>query len=202
MADVFGPLRTEIIESQKARTDLLKWKIVLISALGAVGFGIGKDASGPLPAVLGFIPIVCAYVDLLCVHNDLRILVIGGFLRERLKGKPEDSDIQAYEEICQNNRCVFLLESFALVGATVLLSSLIALMAYSPDLWGIFPTSHDHPMSDSVRSFLGVTGVSGLLVSVGALIYKKICSRLRGLPAPCARNGSKPVAKPAEPTGT
>ena len=179
MADVLGLLRTEIIESQKARTDLLKWKIVLISALGAVGFGISKDASGPLPAVLGFIPIACAYVDLLCVHNDLRILVIGGFLREHLKAKPEDSDIQAYEDICENNRPVFLLESFALVGTTVLLSSLIALMAYSPDLWGILPTSNNHPMSDSVRIFLGVTGVSGLLVSVSALIYK-----------------------PAEPTGT
>lgn len=35
-------LRDEIIESQKARTDLMKWKLILVAAIGAAGFGIGS----------------------------------------------------------------------------------------------------------------------------------------------------------------
>lgn len=36
-------LRDEIIESQKARTDLMKWKLILVAAIGAAGFGIGSN---------------------------------------------------------------------------------------------------------------------------------------------------------------
>ena len=173
MADFAEHLRTEVVESQKARVDLLKWKIVLISALGAVGFGIGKDNGEPLPVILGFIPIVCAYVDLLCVHNDLRILVIGAFLRKPGKDrKAPDPEAQAYEELCHTNRHAFLLEQLALVVATAVVSFLIALLASFPNLWAALPSNVKHPMSAWVCRFLIASAAVGLLVSIGALVFK------------------------------
>ena len=63
------PLRNEIIESQKARTDLMKWKFILVSGLGAAGLGFtGKSDDSTIEhvtiLVLCCIPFVCAYVDL------------------------------------------------------------------------------------------------------------------------------------------
>jgi len=36
-------LRSEIIESQKARNDLMKWKLLLVSGLGAAGLDRTAD---------------------------------------------------------------------------------------------------------------------------------------------------------------
>jgi hypothetical protein len=40
-------LRDEIIESQKARTDLFKWKIILVAALGAIALGFEGSPQSP-----------------------------------------------------------------------------------------------------------------------------------------------------------
>jgi hypothetical protein len=83
----FDSLRTEIVESEKARIDLLKYKLVAIAALGSIGLGFGAEVKGPHlidPAfVLCIVPIACAYIDLLCWHNTLRILVIAKFLQSQ-----------------------------------------------------------------------------------------------------------------------
>ncbi len=39
-------LRDEIIESQKARADLFKWKIILVAAIGAAVLGVGDPLAG------------------------------------------------------------------------------------------------------------------------------------------------------------
>ena len=40
-------LREEIRESQKARTDLMKWKMVLVASVGAAGLGFtSKSGNG------------------------------------------------------------------------------------------------------------------------------------------------------------
>src|SRR5215468_7511337 len=122
MSDVVGALRSEIVESQKSRIDLFKWKILLIAALGAVAFGIGKDNATGIPVLLGFIPLLCAYVDILFVHNDLRILVIAAFLRGNANAGSDEA--RAYEKVCEKHRTSFRLESFALLGTTVLVSAL------------------------------------------------------------------------------
>ena len=36
-------LRDEIIESQKARTELMKWKLILVAAIGGASLGIGSN---------------------------------------------------------------------------------------------------------------------------------------------------------------
>jgi hypothetical protein len=76
-----GELRQEILKAQQARSDLLKWKLGLVGAIGAVGLGLaGSRVSSHADLVLCAVPLVCVYVDLLCHHLSLRILVIGTFL--------------------------------------------------------------------------------------------------------------------------
>lgn len=98
-------LRQEIIASEKGRFDLLQWKLVLSAALGAVGLGFSRPGPNILVPgaehLLGLIPLVCIYVDLLLWHKNLRILVIGSFLRKagdeyerycvKLSGEPSSS---------------------------------------------------------------------------------------------------------------
>jgi len=82
-------LRDEIVESQKMRADLLKWKIILVAALGAVALGlesVSDKANGDNPPLaheymLCLIPPVCLYVDLLCSHLNLRIMVIARYFQ-------------------------------------------------------------------------------------------------------------------------
>jgi hypothetical protein len=66
-------LRTELIESQKARSDLLKWKLLIVAAAGgsALGFS-GPEKSDNAHFALAVLPLACAYVDLLCRSLSLR----------------------------------------------------------------------------------------------------------------------------------
>ena len=77
-------LRAEILESEKARINLLQYKLIAAASLAAIGLGFGDykntDIKMPADYVLCIIPFVCAYVDLLCYHNTIRILVIACFL--------------------------------------------------------------------------------------------------------------------------
>lgn len=96
-------LRDELMQAQKNRSELLKWKLVLVSALGALGLGF-SDVEGLNPAVsielvLCCIPFVCAYVDLLCSHHALSSEVIGRFIRQCNCDNKEDSRLlKEYEQ--------------------------------------------------------------------------------------------------------
>jgi hypothetical protein len=41
-------LRDEIIESQKAKTDLLKWKLILVAGIGAAVLGFGSSSQSQM----------------------------------------------------------------------------------------------------------------------------------------------------------
>jgi len=118
-------LRDEIIESQKARTDLIKWKLVLVAAIGAAG--LGATGNDPVPVLLIVIPFVCLYVDAVCFHNDLRIFAIARYLRT----VKSDPDAAPYEEHCREKRDSFKLEAFAVQGATIVLSALTILVGFA-----------------------------------------------------------------------
>jgi hypothetical protein len=131
LKDQFSSLRTEIIESQKARIDLLKYKLLAIATLGAVGLGIGNYHSDTheFIYIICIIPFVCIYVDLLCFHNNLRILVIGRFLHNC--GDTYEKFISAlndYAERCchKKPRYFFKLEDGVLQWSSVALSGIIA----------------------------------------------------------------------------
>jgi len=96
-------LRDEIIEAQRGHLDMVKWKIVLVAALGAVGLGFqGAGAPGggertALPAhyVLCLIPFVCAYCDLMLCTLLLRMHAIGAFIHRQ--GAGESGLLARYE---------------------------------------------------------------------------------------------------------
>lgn len=121
-------LRDEIIESEKARTDLIKWKLILVAAIGVTGLGIGSSQSGGgHPSILlALVPFVCLYVDAVCYHNEIRIVAIAQFLREGCG----DSDAKKYEEHCRRSRKLFSLEPLVLLWTTIVLSVLVLLIGW------------------------------------------------------------------------
>ena len=183
MSDNIVELRGEILEAEKSRYDLLKWKLVLVSGLGAAGLGIGAKASDDFPYLdylLCLIPLVCIYVDVLCLHMNLRIMVIGGFLR---CSSPADSTVKKYEEFANRMRRLpqdaegkkekeklygknaFALEDWALSWSTVVLSVLVVLYA-----------SVNFSCADSLRWLsLMVMVLPGIVLAVRLPnIYKKL----------------------------
>ena len=162
-------LRAEIVESEKARIDFLKWKIILVAATAAVGFGLTKDVT-QAPLVLGFIPLISAYVDVICVHNDLRILVIASFLRTH-----GTESAKEYEQLCKDEAGSFFLESFALLGATLVFSGLVFVVAWW-DMSGMVPNPN---IASPVARFLTATSILGAAVSFGAMRFRQ--SRMQSL---------------------
>jgi hypothetical protein len=95
-------LRDEILQAQRARSDLLKWKLVLVGTLGSVGLGLaGSRRVSHADLVLCAVPLVSAYVDLLACHLSIRIRVIGAYIRGR-------SGDQSYESFVEHVRVLKL----------------------------------------------------------------------------------------------
>ena len=81
-------LRDEIRKTQGAQSELMKWKLIAVAAIGAIGLGLPKvgGSSGATPGlryqVLCLVPLLCLYADLVCLHYMLRIITIGAFIKE------------------------------------------------------------------------------------------------------------------------
>lgn len=139
------PDRSEIIETQKARSDLLKWKLLVVAALGTIGLGLCQGTRGNIHAlyVLALIPFVAVYVDILCNHLNLRMFVISAYAQNRHK-HPD----MTYEAFCDKARALtintkskpnasskrrvvsaFDLEDFALKWTTMALCLLLVMFA-------------------------------------------------------------------------
>jgi hypothetical protein len=117
--------RNEIIEAEKGRMDLLKWKILLIAGLGAVGLGLSSPEKAANPVIsrhllLCIIPFICVYVDSLCQHLQIRILVISEFFQnyQRRDSDKEMTSFHHYEMFCNEVRPVFYLEDWTQQWAT------------------------------------------------------------------------------------
>ena len=143
--------RQEIIETQKTRSDLLKWKLIISASLGAIGLSVNPlNSSSPgvsnydSPVDLAFclIPFVCTYVDLLCYHLNLRMFVISKFFQRLQTNKPNKNQdkeweswqdiylFRKYEETCTELRSAFSLESLALKWSTIILSLIVIVISY------------------------------------------------------------------------
>jgi hypothetical protein len=126
-----GNLRAEIIETQKIRSSLLQWKLILVSTLGGAGLGLTGNQLPNAHLILCFIPFSCVYVDLLCRHLNIRIAIIGSFLGRKKPRPDEDSVDYDYENFLGEHYWKaeesqpagwFRLESMALRYSTILLS--------------------------------------------------------------------------------
>jgi hypothetical protein len=190
-------LRKELIESQKAKTDYLKWKLFLIAALAVAGFGLYRGAGQALPVALGLIPFACAYVDALCIHNDIRMLAIGEYLKhggQEPRGnntsgesgretQPPDPYIRDYEMFCEKRRWMFCMESIALFW-TSLAAPVLVYFAADEGRWatlftyckpGDGPDSGctPNPMNSTMTNLLHVTSVAGLIMIILLYAFKQ-----------------------------
>jgi hypothetical protein len=119
-------LKQELLQSQKTRDDLMKWKLLLVSAIGSVALGFSGQPKLAHPELaLCVIPFVCCYVDLLCRNLSIRTKLLSGFLSAELASSPQDSTAR-FEEFYQlfdakRERKDGALEGLALVRSTWLL---------------------------------------------------------------------------------
>ncbi len=112
-------LAEEILETQKSRSDMLKWKLVLVAALGAMGLGLSQEMK-VAPLVLAIIPFVCVYVDLLCCNCNVRTILIGTYYATCCR--------DPYEGFVARHRSAFDMEDWALFGSTGLLCALVGIV--------------------------------------------------------------------------
>jgi len=217
-------LRDEIIESQKARADLFKWKIILVAAIGAAVLGVGDPLAGKTAGpddlvskreyLLCLVPLVCVYTDILCAHMNLRIRVIGQFLRiHPLGAVTDDSAAQAaYENFVHKARNMakpsllglvgdgwsamfdstldaYVFEDIALHVSSMLLSLFVAMWGFALQ-WRIFPSSiRGDPRVFWVAGFLGAAATAWAIVGYHRRVKALVIlaeSELKGRPAPAA----------------
>jgi TctA family transporter len=159
-------LRQEIIESEKARSDLLKWKLIGLAALGSAGLGLNQGTNG-LRAyfLLPLIPLLCFYVDLLCRHLTLRILVIAAFLR-----RYATDDQKAYEDFVKAEARsatsnFFAFEDTALEWSTIVLSALLVGVGVVPQLLMQFTGTSELPVAE-FRVFAIASGAGAIIFGV------------------------------------
>ena len=140
----FDPLRSEIVESQKSRADLVKWKIILLSTIGFGGLGLKEHNILNEPIlVLCILPFVSIYVDMFCRQLALRAEAIGVFIQKAPDIiKPGEDVLVVYENFfeairksktkVQNSIKVFstkmfYFEHWVLFGSTVFISASVFL---------------------------------------------------------------------------
>lgn len=119
-------LRQEILESQKARSDFLKFKLISIATLAAAGLGLngkGSILGENIDYVLCVIPLICIYVDLLCYHNNIRIKIIAAFFKE--KKDEYESFIDKISKAHKEESYYFKLEDYVIRWSSIIISVLL-----------------------------------------------------------------------------
>ena len=162
-------LRDEVIQAQKIRADLIKWKLVLVAALGASGLGLGRSntenglSRESWYILLALIPLVCTYVDIAARHLNIRMLVIGDFMKTYAKTHPAESSVLcAYELHCEglHKKGIFELENSILTYSSAFLSILVIVAA----LYLLYqPAQPVLNLAQPVPILLVVSGLLGLL---------------------------------------
>jgi len=183
-------LRSEIVETQKVRSDLLKWKLIITAVLGAAGLGLSKDLQITAEAryLLCLIPLVCQYVDMLCKNLNMRTYVISRYILSENRTK-------SYETFAQEARAMdkidfsweffwgykkkkidaYALEDIALQWSTRVLSTMVIILGF-----------HFYPIKNGVLDpswwvFI-VSGGGGLILSfITEYIYQRRCAAVAEL---------------------
>lgn len=174
-------LRQELLEAQKARLELMRWKLLLTSVLGATGLGLTNSRIAPnLELVLACIPFVCVYSDLLCYHQGLVIGVIGKFMRSQAELAVGDmKPLADYEVFAWSVRhlekpgerpiSAYDLERLVLFGSSLVFSSAVI-------IYGLIR------INNPVAFLLVTAGVLGILATIWIeQAYRRRRRRIRQL---------------------
>lgn len=112
--------KTEMLSAQSERDSLMRWKLVLVSTIGATALGFSQQS--PIPNAefaLCLIPFTCVYVDLLCRNLSMRTKMLSLFLSQQ-QNDPLENFYQSYQMPRGSS-----LETWALRNSTFFLSVLI-----------------------------------------------------------------------------
>jgi hypothetical protein len=123
-------LRHEIVESEKTQADFLKWKFILIAAVGSVSLGFNSVAnysSEGAQLLLCVVPLLCAYVDLISLHIMGRIITVGKYLM--CIGDEYERFVFAVRERVGASPYAF--EAIALHGSSVVLNAVLLGLGFS-----------------------------------------------------------------------
>jgi hypothetical protein len=160
-----GRLRDEILQAQRVRSDLLKWKLALVGTLSAVGLGLaGSRQTSHADLVLCAVPLVSVYVDLLASHLSIRILVIGTYFRagdgyEAHAKRARALKLGGGDADSSSKRSAFDLEDWAMTGSTGFLSVVVL-------LYGVFIAADPSKTSSALSIPFLVSGITGLAMSL------------------------------------
>ncbi len=162
-------LRAQITEAQKVRSDLMKWKLILVAGLGAAGLGFNKEVFEQQYLVLCFIPFVCVYVDALCAHLSLRITAVGEFLTSQTPQTSAEKFIRDYEHFLRISPPPFKLEELVLHWSTIILSVLVIISGIGFSSWSnSVQTSEAYGPSIILHC---VSGIGGIMLTVWVKHY-------------------------------
>ena len=172
-------LRQELNGAQQRQAELLKWKLLLVSALAATGLGLTNSSTAPhIELVLCCIPFVCAYVDILYHDQSLIIIGIAEFTRSCLTLGGENTDLIEYEKFALALRQMrykrrtigaYDLNKINLKWASILFSVSIIIYAF---------TQYNKATSIAI----GISGIIGIFLSLWITgIYEIRVKRVRGL---------------------
>lgn len=153
-------LRTEIAAALSAQVDFLKWKLILIAALGGAAFGFLKE-SMHAPYVLVLVPWVCLYCDLCYWHLHLRIARNGRYFQ--IAPDFQGTAWRAYESYSAKMHIeaqAYTFERFAVLVSTAFCCVTITLL-YS---WKIRAALHMQEANHWPFAISGVGGFVALLL--------------------------------------
>jgi hypothetical protein len=121
-------LRKEIIESEKTQADFLKWKFILVAAVGSVslGFTSGINNSEGVQILLCVVPLLCAYVDLISLHIMGRIITVGTYLM----GIGNEYEKFVFEVRRQVGASPYVFEAIALHGSSLVLNLVLCALGF------------------------------------------------------------------------
>lgn len=158
--------KEQLLESQKTRDSLMKWKLVIVAAIGSTALGLSKNQ--PLPyteLALCLIPFACCYIDLLCRNLSIRTKMISQFLAN--EGEPLELFYKRFKEKLESNKNkrTYSLESIALRVSTYFLSAGIIPVGIATYLMGKNKDNCIELLINWPIYFFIISGLSGIMIS-------------------------------------
>ncbi len=156
-------LANEIIESQKVRSDLLKWKIISVATIASIGLGISSNHD-KFELAICVIPFVMAYIDVLCTHINLRIYTISRWHKTNKESvSVEAKYMQEYEKFTEKARGAgaYNLEGWTIQYSSFLVNLLLISVAFAGYKEDIF----------NYKYYILTSGFIGIIIAILIEIY-------------------------------
>ena len=121
-------VKAQLLEAQKERGRLLRWKLAVIAAIGTVGLGLSESQPvAHVELVLGVLPLASSYIDLLCRSLSIRTKLISNVIAERNEDATIEARLERAYQAFDQRRSSDALEGYALVRSTQAISAALVI---------------------------------------------------------------------------